>query len=60
MGTAIAIIMIILIVFLLYKNALMSFKIGYYEQTLKNYKNVFSDQKWENIEIVMNKKNPFN
>lgn len=37
----------------------MSFKIGYYEQTLKNNRDKFSKERFQKIERIINTKYPF-
>lgn len=51
--TLIIIIAVLLICFILINSA-NSFKIGYYEQTIKNRKALFSKEKYDEIEKVMN------
>lgn len=36
--------------------ATLKFKVGYYEQTFENWKQVFPKERYEMIEDVMNKK----
>jgi len=48
-----------IILYLLFELATKSFKVGYYEQTLKNNKRKFDETRWNHIEQVMNKKHPF-
>ena len=48
-------VLISIIILLLYKMSKMAFKIGYYEQTLKNHKDKFTEERYKNIENVMNK-----
>jgi glucan phosphorylase len=52
---------IILIVFaiLMWQHATMTYKIGYFEQKLKNHKDKFDPETWKQIEDVINKKSPF-
>ena len=52
-------ILLIIIIFLLWKKTVMIYKISYYEQTLKNNKHLFSDVRFKQIEKIMNTKNPF-
>ncbi len=57
---AILILLCVLVVAaILWQNLTMSYKIGYYEQTLKNNRDKFSPERLEQIENVMNKKSPF-
>ena len=46
-------------VILLWQNMTMIFKIGYYEQTLENNKDKFSEERYKQIEAVKAKKSPF-
>ena len=43
-------------VILIWQNMTMTFKIGYYEQTLKNNKDKFSEEQYKQIEDVKTKK----
>jgi hypothetical protein len=47
------------VIILLWKNMVMAFKIGYYEQTLENNKDKFNEERYKNIEIIKAKKSPF-
>lgn len=38
---------------------LLSFKCGYYKQTLINHRDKFTEERFKSIEEVMNKKTPF-
>jgi len=38
---------------------LLVYKNSYYEETLKNHKEKFTPERWNQIEQVMNKKSPF-
>lgn len=55
----ICIILVIALIFALYRIALLSLKVGYYEQTLKNNSRHFSEDRLEQINNIMNLKNPF-
>jgi|GEM_PF-3835573 len=57
--TTIQILLPVVTIILAWKNMIMSFKIGYYEQTFKNHKSKFSKEKYNKIEDVMKKKHPF-
>jgi hypothetical protein len=45
----------ILLVGLLIKNGVLSYKVGYYEQKLKNHKHKFTTEEWSYIEEMLNK-----
>ena len=47
------------IVIILWENMTMSFKIGYYEKTLENNKDKFSEERYKQIEKIKSKKSPF-
>lgn len=47
---------VLLIVIFIKKDCIQSFKIGYYEQTFKNNKHLFSNYRWDCINRVINKK----
>ena len=51
--------LIIICSILLWQNMLMAFKIGYYEQILKNNKDKFSKEKWLNLIAMFERKSPF-
>ena len=53
------ILLAVVAVILLWQNMVMSFKIGYYEQTLENNKDKFSEERYKHIEAVKAKKSPF-
>lgn len=42
------------IAYLLYLLGKAYYKIGYYEQTLRNYKSIFSQKQWDRIERMIN------
>jgi hypothetical protein len=52
-------ILLAVILLLAWKTILLAYKVGYYEQTFKNNKNLFSEERYKHIEEVMNKKTPF-
>ena len=57
MGITISLIIVtILCVYLLWTNALMALKIGYYEQTLKNNRDKFTKERWKKIVEMLNRK----
>lgn len=45
-----------LICILFYRLLLASYKMSYYEQTLKNHKEKFSPERWACIKKIINKK----
>lgn len=49
----------IVAVILLWRNMVISFKIGYYEKTLENNKDKFSQERYNQIEAVKAQKHPF-
>jgi hypothetical protein len=49
------IILIGLIGYFAYHASVASFKVGYYEQKLKNRRDWFTDEQWEKIQRVMDK-----
>lgn len=53
------ILLAVVVVILLWQNMTMTFKIGYYEQTLENNKDKFSEERYKCIEAVKAKKSPF-
>ena len=53
------ILLAVVAVILLWQNMVMTFKIGYYEQTLENNKDKFSEKRYNHIEAVKAKKSPF-
>jgi hypothetical protein len=53
------ILLLIVAVILLWQNIVMAFKIGYYEQTLENNKDKFSEERYKHIESIKAKKTPF-
>ena len=57
--TTLAILLAVVVVILLWQNMTMTFKIGYYEQTLENNKYKFSEERYKQIEAVKAKKSPF-
>ena len=50
---------IVIVVGIFYKIILLTFKIGYYEQTLKNNSDKFSQERWAQIVRIMELKNIF-
>jgi hypothetical protein len=59
MNVTLVVFLAVLAVILLWKNMTMTFKIGYYEQTLENNKDKFSEERYKQIEAVKAKKSPF-
>jgi hypothetical protein len=57
--TTLAVLLTVVAVILLWQNMTMTFKIGYYEQTLENNKDKFSEKRYKQIEAVKAKKSPF-
>ena len=53
------ILLAVVAVILLWQNMVMTFKIGYYEQTLENNKDKFSEERYKHIESIKSKKSPF-
>lgn len=53
------VIVAIVIAILVWQNALMSFKIGYYEEILQNNKDSFTTEGYKHINSIINKKTPF-
>lgn len=53
------VLLVVAVVILLWQNMTMTFKIGYYEQTLENNKDKFSEGRYKDIEAVKSKKSPF-
>ncbi len=49
----------ITIMFLLWENITMAFKNAYYEQTLENNKDKFSEKRYKQIEDIKAKRSPF-
>jgi hypothetical protein len=47
------------ICYLLWQLLLLSYKVGYYEQKLRNMRHFIPDNKWADIERMMKVKNPF-
>jgi hypothetical protein len=50
---------VIITIVLLWQNAIMVFKTGYYEEMFSLHKNLFDEDTFRDIEGVMNKKHPF-
>lgn len=44
---------------MIWKLSVMAYKVAYYEQTLKNNRSKFTQDRYEHIEEVMNKWHPF-
>jgi len=57
--TTLAILLGTVAVILLWQNMVMTFKIGYYEQTLEDNKDKFSEERYKHIEVVKAKMSPF-
>ena len=57
--TTLTILLAVVAVILLWNNMVMAFKIGYYEQTLQDNKDKFSEERYKHIEAVKAKKSPF-
>jgi len=55
----VAFIVIVVLIVLGWAILLLSFKCGYYEQTLINHRDKFTEERFKSIEEVMNKKTPF-
>lgn len=53
------VLLVVAVVILLWQNMTMTFKIGYYEQTLENNRGKFSEGRYKDIEAVKSKKSPF-
>ena len=59
-GTSISIIILVmLVIYLVWNNALNSLKIGFYEETLKLNKDLFNEEYWKKIEGMFTRKNLF-
>lgn len=55
--TALAILILVAFVsYIIYSNAVQTFKVGYYEQRFKDHKDKFTDEEWKHIQDVMNRK----
>ena len=53
------VLLVVAVIILLWQNMTMTFKIGYYEQTLENNKDKFSEDRYKQIEAIKAKKSPF-